>query len=373
MNHTESVRAIVVDPAAPQRLAITQVEAPRPNPQQALIRVEATSLNRGDLLAAQQAEPGWRPGHDVAGTVVRAAEDGTGPRSGARVSALLDAGAWCELVAVPADRMAEIPEDVTFAQAATLPTAGLTAHRAMEKNGLLLGKRVLITGSTGGVGLFAHQLATRSGAFVVGTARQARHEATVRELGADEVVIGENLSPAQEHGPYQLIIESLGGAALGTVLPLLAPGGTCVSLGWSASPMVDLDLRKFLATGGGNLYALRMYSELQLRPASADLDLLARLVATHRLRIPIEAEGSWGNIDELASGLLERKFTGKAVLHLSDGGSWNGHQFLIQAGSEVAPERALADLELLGTDPPGVAQRAQFSQEHHRIPAGGRT
>ena len=81
--------------------------------------------------------------------------------------------AWAEQVAVPTDRLAEIPASVTFAQAATLPIAGLTALRALEKGGLLLNKRVLITGSTGGVGLFAHQLARLSGAYVVGTARQA--------------------------------------------------------------------------------------------------------------------------------------------------------------------------------------------------------
>jgi NADPH:quinone reductase-like Zn-dependent oxidoreductase len=197
-----------------------------------------------------------------------------------------------------------------------LPTAGLTAHRALEKGGLLLGKRVLITGSTGGIGLFAHQLASRSGAYVVGTSRQARHEAVVRALGADEVVIGEDLSAARAHGPYHLIVESLGGPALARALTLLAPGGTCVTLGWSASPQVNLDLREFLATGGGSLYALRMYNELQNRPARDDLDLLAHMVARRQLRIPVEAEGTWDDIADIAQRLLDRKFTGKAVLHL---------------------------------------------------------
>ena len=314
-----SVRTIVVDPRAPGRLGVTHVDAPQPGPAEALVRVEATSLNRGDLLAAQQADAGWRPGHDIAGTVITAAADGSGPKTGSRVVGLLDAGAWAEQVAVATDRLAELPGTVSFAQASTLPTAGLTAHRALEKGGLLLGKRVLITGSTGGVGLFAHQLAKHSGAFVVGTSRQARHETTVRELGADEVVVGEDLSPARAHGPYHLIVESLGGAALKTAMGLLAPGGTCVSLGWSASPHAEVDLREFLATGGGNLYGLRMYSELIGRPASDDLDLLARMVSTQDLRIPIEAQGSWDDVGRIAQDLLDRKFTGKAVLHLGAG------------------------------------------------------
>lgn len=70
-------------------------------------------------------------------------------------------------------------------------------------------KPVLITGSTGGVGLFAHQLARQSGAYVVGTARHARNEALVSEAGADEVIVGDDISPARAYGPYHLIIEIL--------------------------------------------------------------------------------------------------------------------------------------------------------------------
>jgi NADPH:quinone reductase len=294
-----SVRAIVVDPQAAGRFGVTDVDAPRPGPGEALVQVEASSLNRGDLLAAQQADAGWRPGHDVAGIVITAAADGTGPKAGSRVAGLLDAGAWSEQVAVATDRLAHIPDVVSFAEASTLPTAGLTAHRALEKGGLLLGKRVLITGSTGGVGLFAHQLARSSGA-----------------LGADEVVVGEDVSAARSHGPYHLIVESLGGAALARAMAWLVPGGTCVTLGWSASPKVDFDLREFLAIGGGSLYGLRMYNELQNRPASDDLGLLAQMVARQQLRIPIEAEGTWDDIGDIAQRLLDRQFTGKAVLHL---------------------------------------------------------
>ena len=178
---------------------------------------------------------------------------------------LVNAGAWAEQVAVPTNRLAELPASVTFAQAATLPTAGLTALRALEKGGSLLNRRVLITGSTGGVGLFAHQLARLGGAFVVGTARQARNEALVREAGADEVIVGDNLSPARAYGPYHLIIESLGGHALASALSLLAPEATCVTLGWSASPEVTLDVRNFMGPGGITLYKLRMFAELERR------------------------------------------------------------------------------------------------------------
>ncbi len=310
-----SIRAVVVDPDVAGRFVIREVEAPQPGPSEALIRVEAISLNRGEVLYAQI---GRRPGWDLAGTVIKRAANGTGPQVGSRVVGMPSAaGAWAEQVAVPTNMLAGIPDEVTFAQAATLPTAGLTALRALEKGGSLLNRRVLITGSTGGVGLFAHQLARLSGAFVIGTARNARNEALVREAGADEVIVGDDLSRARAYGPYDLIIESLGGKALANALLLLAPGGICVTLGWSVSPEVTIDLSNFNATGGVTLYGMRMSTELQRRAASEDLAWLAQMVAEQRLQAPIEVEASWHDIGEVAQRLLQRQFTGKAVLHLA--------------------------------------------------------
>jgi NADPH:quinone reductase-like Zn-dependent oxidoreductase len=268
-------------------------------------------------MFAMMAEAGSRFGWDLAGTVIKPSANGAGPKVGSRVVGMVDVGSWAEQVAVQTFRLAELPASVTFAQAATLPTAGLTALRALEKGGLLLNKQVLITGSTGGVGLFAHQLARLSGASVVGTVRQARNEAVVREAGADEVIVGDDLEPARAYGPYDLIIESLGGKALESALSQLSPGGTCVTLGWSVSPSVTIDLRNFNATGGATLYGLRMFAELQRRAASEDLALLAHMVAKQHLRTPIEVEASWHDIGEVAQRLLQRQFTGKAVLHLA--------------------------------------------------------
>ncbi len=312
-----SIRAIVVDPEVPGRLAIKEVEAPQAGPSEALVQVAAISLNRGEALGAMEAEAGWRPGWDLAGTVIKQAASGTGPKVGSRVVGMVDVGAWAEQVAVPTDRLAEIPASVTFAQAATLPIAGLTALRALEKGGLLLNRRVLITGSTGGVGLFAHQLARQSGAYVVGTARHARNEALVREAGADEVIVGDDISQARAYGPYHLIIESVGGKTLASALSLLATRATCVTLGWSASPEVTMDVRDLIRTRGTTLYGLNMYAELNRRAASEDLAWLAQMVARQQLRTPIEVEASWHEIGEVAQRLRQRQFTGKAVLHLS--------------------------------------------------------
>ena len=197
-----SIRAIVVDPSVIGRLAINEVESPQAGPSEALVEVQAISLNRGEVRDVMEARAGWRPGWDLAGTVIKQASNGTGPKVGSRVVGMVHVhgGAWAEQVAVPTNMLAEIPTNVTFAQAATLPVAGLTASYALDKGGLLLHKRVLITGSTGGVGLFAHQLARLSGAYIVGTARNVRNEALVREAGADEVIVGDDISLARPHG-----------------------------------------------------------------------------------------------------------------------------------------------------------------------------
>ncbi|MDQ5811878.1 MAG: zinc-binding dehydrogenase, partial [Actinomycetota bacterium] len=238
------MRAVVVEVGSPNRLILREVEEASPGPSEALIRVAAVSLNRGEVRrAAATSQDGFRPGWDVAGTVERAAEDGSGPPEGTRVVGLLEAGAWAELAAVPTRSLAVLPEGVSFAQAATLPVAGLTALYTLEKGGGLLGKNVLITGASGGVGLFACRLARMAGAHVVGVIRQADREALVREAGAHEVVTSDDASAAREHGPYDLVLESVGGEVLAGTLAMLATGGTCVSFGVSAGAESAFDVR----------------------------------------------------------------------------------------------------------------------------------
>lgn len=313
-----TIRAIVVDPEVAGRLAIKEVAAPQPGPSEALVQVEAVSLNRGEAGMAMVVEAGTRLGWDLAGIVIKPAANGTGPRVGSRVVGSVNAGSWAEQVVVSTDRLAELPASVTFAQAATLPIAGLTALQALEKGGFLANKRVLITGSTGGVGLFAHQLAKLSGAYVIGTARQARHEALVREAGADEIIVGDDLEPARAYGPYHLIIESLGGKTLESALSLLVTGGICVTIGWSADQKATVDVMNLVRTGRTTLYGMNMYTEFEDRPRSENLAWLAQLVARQQLRPSIALEASWHEVGDIAQRLLKRQFTGKAVLHVRE-------------------------------------------------------
>ncbi|MGD0074886.1 MAG: zinc-binding dehydrogenase [Candidatus Binataceae bacterium] len=310
----ETIRAVVIDPKVAERFVISRVEAPTPAPSQALVRVKAISLNLGELRRSMTAEAGARPGWDFAGTVEKAAADGSGPRAGTRVVGMLITGAWAEVIAAPTNAIAAIPDSVSFAQASTLPVAGLTALYALELNGSILGRSVLITGASGGVGHLACQLGRHAGARVVAVVRRAEREKHARDAGAHQVVVSEDSLPAAKFGPYHLVLESVGGASLTAGMSMLAPEGMCVLYGASAVSETTFDARAFYLKGGASLYGFILFHELRRQPASEGLERLARLVADGVLRPQIEVEAPWTEIASVAQRLYNRGIAGKAVL-----------------------------------------------------------
>src|SRR5579859_6799604 len=133
------MRALVVVPDVPGRLAIRDAPDPAPKPDQVLIRVEATSLNHGEVNRAMTADAGWILGWDAAGAVVRAAASGQGPAEGTRVVGRGPDGGWAELRAVSVGELAALPAGVDIAAAAALPIAAGTALRALRVCGGVVG------------------------------------------------------------------------------------------------------------------------------------------------------------------------------------------------------------------------------------------
>ena len=123
-------------------IELREIPDPTTANNEALVEVHAFSLNRGELSSFARNKEGWVPGQDVAGVVLRQAANGAGPPAGANVVALVDDFGWAQRAAVPSHRMAMMPKNVSFAQAATLPVAGLTALRTLRHGGALVGRRV---------------------------------------------------------------------------------------------------------------------------------------------------------------------------------------------------------------------------------------
>jgi NADPH:quinone reductase-like Zn-dependent oxidoreductase len=226
---------------------------------------------------------------------------------------MVPSGSWAEVVAVPTALLAEFPDNVTFAQAATLPVAGLTALYGVEKGGFLLNRKVLVTGASGGVGYFACQLARLSGADVTALVRREERAASLRETGVRRVVVGEDVAAARSSGPYDFIVDTLGGEALAAVAQYLEPDGRCVNLGSATKP--DMTLQARLASIPEGVIVLDgMERQTDI---AKNLGRLAGMVADGRLRPPIDRETSWSEIAEVAQSLMDRRIAGKAVLTIS--------------------------------------------------------
>jgi NADPH:quinone reductase-like Zn-dependent oxidoreductase len=307
---THTIPALVPAPAGSGRLVeLAAVPAPVAADHQAVIAVDAFSINRGEVFLLEDPRPGWRPGQDIAGRVVRAAADGSGPPAGARVVAHAPQDGWAARAVVGTDRIAELPAAVTTEQAATLGVASLTALRLLRAAPSLGGRRVLLTGASGGVGHFLVELAAGQGARITAVSGSAGRGARLLELGAAEVVT--RVQDAREG--FEVVFESVGGASLAAAVARAAPGATVLWFGQAGREPVTLD---FFETVAAAPYA-RIIPFSYWRTGASDADDLAtlvRLVAAGRLHPEIGEVADWTATDALLAAIRDRRLRGNAVL-----------------------------------------------------------
>jgi NADPH:quinone reductase-like Zn-dependent oxidoreductase len=297
------MRAIVVDPSTEGGLQLTEVADPEPRADQVLVQAEHLSLNFGDLNGARTRPAGFIPGWDASGVVLRAAEGGGGPAEGTRVVTTMGSQrGWAEQRAVDLDELAVVPDDIDLGEAATLPIAGVTALRALQRSGALLGRHVLITGASGGVGHFAVQLAALGGAHVIASVGSEARGEGLRELGADQVVVGLEGVVA----PLHVVLDNVGGPQLAAIWPLLGENGVVQCIGTTSRQEASF----------ASLVGMRRSIEAFTKgPRSGeDIGYLLGLMQAGKLHVGVGWRGSWTRIAEAADALFGRRVKGKVVL-----------------------------------------------------------
>jgi NADPH:quinone reductase-like Zn-dependent oxidoreductase len=290
---------------------LAETDEARAAADEALVAVEAYSVNRGETFLLEEPRPGWRPGKDIAGQVVAAAADGGGPAVGSRVVAHLPGAGWAERVAVPAASLVTLPEDVAAPTAAVLPLAGLTALRLLRRAGSLLGRRLLITGASGGVGHYLTELAVAGGAEVTAVCATEQRGERLAELGA--VVVTD---PARASGRYDTVFESIGGSSFAAARRKARTNGLVIWFGQASRQPITLDFFDWIDDTAGAPIVQFAYWDSD-RSDADDLTTLVRLVNDGRLHPEIGSMRPWEQTPHVIDDLRARRLRGNAVLTLT--------------------------------------------------------
>jgi NADPH:quinone reductase-like Zn-dependent oxidoreductase len=235
------MRAIVITRHGdPSVLEVQQrPDPPAPGPGRVRVAVRAAGVNFADTLARvglydDAPKPPCVVGYEVAGTIEAVGEGVDAGRVGQRVMAGSRFGGYAELVDVGAADAIALPEGLSFEQGAAIPVAYATAWAALHGYGSLRsGERVLVHAAAGGVGIAALQLAKAAGAEVHGTASPAKH-ARLAELGLDRAIDYRRAGWWKGLGPYDVVLDAIGGRSFQRSYALLRPGGRLVAYGASS-------------------------------------------------------------------------------------------------------------------------------------------
>ncbi|HEY3711333.1 MAG TPA: NADP-dependent oxidoreductase [Amycolatopsis sp.] len=318
-------------------MELREVPEPSPGAGEVLIRVRAAGLNpidykvrAGQLRLLTRLELPLVAGSELAGVVEGLGTGSTRFAVGDRVYARVDKmkfGAFAPYAVVDESFVAKMPESLDFAEAAGLPLAGLTALQALrDELAVSPGDRLFISGGAGGVGTLAIQLATWMGAKVATTA-SPRGEELVRSLGAETVIDYRTQKFKDVLSDYDGAFDLTGGPDLADSFTILKPGAKTVSIAglplpvnakeYNAGPLATTLLR--IASAKTLLQARRRgvsYRYMFMHPSGEDLELLAGLVDSGRLKAVVDRVFPFEQIADAFAYLEQGRAKGKVVVRL---------------------------------------------------------
>lgn len=302
----------------PETMRLVEIERPKPLYTEVLVKVIAAGVNPVDCFSREgRAYTDARTlpfvnGWDVAGIVEEIGYGVTRFRPGDRVYGMpwfpRTAGAYAEYVTAPSHQFAHMPMGSSFTEAAALPLAALTAWQMLVDIAKVTpGQRVLVSAAAGGVGHLAVQIAKSFGAYVIGTARSAKHD-FLAELGADETIDYTTTDIAATVRDVDIVIQMYGGDPALRMLETLRPGGILVNGQAAWTPGMDKRATEL---------GVRASSFL-VEPDRADLESLTDLVEKNQLRPHVETVLPLEQAAEAHRLIEQGRTTGKIVLTVAE-------------------------------------------------------
>jgi len=315
---------------SPGVLSCEEIDKPVPGETEVLLKVQAASVNPLDwhflrgtpyflrLMTGLRRPKIPRLGVDVAGKVEAAGTKVTRFRLGDSVFGTCR-GALAEYVCASEAALVVKPENLTFAQAASVPIAGFTALQGLRDKGHLHpGHKVLINGAAGGVGTFAVQIAKSFGAEVTGVC-STRNVDMVQSIGADRVIDYTREDFTQGGQRFDLILDCVGNRSWRDCRHVLNPGGICVAVGGSADRWMIVPMLRGLSAQVLSRFASRKPVGILAKSRQEDLVTLRDLMQAGKVTPVIDRCYALGEVPEAIRYLEEGHARGKVVIVLGDG------------------------------------------------------
>ncbi|MEE6208963.1 NADPH:quinone oxidoreductase family protein [Salarchaeum sp. III] len=307
-------------------ISVEDREKPEPGPGEVRIDVEAVGVNFADVMQRRGhyqggPTPPYTPGMEAAG-VIDAVGEGVARDPGERVVAMTGENAYAEYVTANAMALFDVPESMSFAEAAGFPVQFLTAHHCLhEWGGLESDERVLVHAAAGGVGTAAVQLASDHGAEVFGTASTQEKRDLAQRLGCDHTIdytetdFVEEIDDLTDGAGVDLVLDGIGGETSAKSVDALAHFGRVVAYGAASGTPGEIDTASLLF-GNKSVIGFHLGQAMARDPERVyeAVPELSGMLAAGELEVVVGQTFDLENAREAHEALENRETQGKVVL-----------------------------------------------------------